>query len=132
MEHENKNTKKKIGKKKEGVKGNNEFSQSLNLDFKFKNYPEKVVFANENIGGKGELRSSLLKGKFSETIEVKNVNPLKFDGLFLEISKYENIHREKNPFEGPSPFDKFYKVRRTKIRKKIISLANEDNVDEKK
>ena len=26
----------------------------------------------------------------SEIIEVKNVNPLKFDGLFLEISEYNN------------------------------------------
>ena len=28
------------------------------------------------------------KGQSSEYIEVKDVNPLKFDGLFLEITKY--------------------------------------------
>lgn len=127
MELENKNNKKKGEKKIEGIKGYNEISQNLNIDFN----PEKVVFENENIRGKGELSSSLLKGKILETIEIKNVNPLKFDGLFLEISKYESVHREKNPFEGPSPFDKFYKIRKSKIKKKIISMANEEINDEK-
>ena len=125
MDIENKNIKKKIGKKLEGIKGYNDFSQNLHLDFKFRDYPEKVSFVH------GELSSPLLKGNFSETIEIKSVNPLKFDGLFLEISKYESIHREKNPFEGPSPFNKFYKVRKSKIRKKINTMANEEINDEK-
>ena len=130
-ELENKNIKKKGGKKTEGIKGYKEISPSFNLDFKFRDYPEKVAFTRDSIREKGELSSSLIKGKLSETIEIKNINPLKFDGLFLEISKYENVHREKNPFEGPSPFDKFYKVRKTKIKKKIISMANEESNDEK-
>ena len=116
---------KKNIKKKGEIKGYNDFSQSLHLDFKFRDNPEKAVFSHENIN------PPLLKGDFSETIEIKNVNPLKFDGLFLEISKYESVQREKNPFEGPSPFDKFYKIRKTKIRKKIITMANEEINDEK-
>ena len=68
----------------------------------------------------------------SEYIEVKGVTPLKFEGLFLEISKYNNEHREKNPFEGPSPYTKFYKDRKIKIKQKIINMAsgeieNDDN-----
>ena len=60
----------------------------------------------------------------NENIEVKGVSQLKFDGLFLEISKYNNEHREKNPFEGPSPYCKFYKDRRIKIKNKIQNMAS--------
>ena len=67
----------------------------------------------------------------SEIVEVKNVNPLKFDGLFLEISQYNNERKEKNPFEGPSPYTKFYKERKVKIKKKIINMATgEDEKEE--
>ena len=60
----------------------------------------------------------------TEIVEVKDVNPLKFDGLFLEITKYNNEHREKNPFEGPSPYIKFYKERKIKIKNKITNMAS--------
>ena len=67
-----------------------------------------------------------------ENIYVKGVNPLNFEGLFLDISKYNNEHREKNPFEGPSPYCKFYKERKIKIKQKIHDMAsgeieNDDN-----
>ena len=68
----------------------------------------------------------------SEIVEVKDVNPLKFDGLFLDINKYNNEHREKNPFDGPSPYIKFYKVRKIKIKNKITNMASgEVNENEK-
>ena len=72
--------------------------------------------------------------KFSEGGEVKGVAQLKFEGLFLEISKYNNEHREKNPFEGPSPYCKFYKDRKIKIKQKIHDMASgeiENNDNEK-
>ena len=66
----------------------------------------------------------------SEIIEVKNVNPLKFDGLFLEISEYNNELKEKNPFEGPSPYTKFYKERKVKIKRKIINMGTGEDGNE--
>ena len=85
--------------------------------------------------GSKEGIGSGLKSKLSENIEVKEINQLKFDGLFLEISKYTNEHREKNPFEGPSPYSKFYKERRIKIQKKLHNMASgeiENEENEKK
>ena len=86
--------------------------------------------------GSKEGIDSGLKAKLSEAVEVKEINQLKFDGLFLEISKYTNEHREKNPFEGPSPYTKFYKERRIKIQKKLHNMAsgeieNEENEEKK-
>ena len=40
--------------------------------------------------------------------------------------------RDKNPFEGPSSFEKFYRVRKTEIKKKIISMTNEGKNEKKK
>ena len=80
-------------------------------------------FSKEGIG-------SGYKGHLSEYIEVKDVNPLKFDGLFLEITKYNNEKREKNPFEGPSPYCKFYQERRIKIKQKINNMASGEIFDD--
>ena len=66
-----------------------------------------------------------LRNYYSENIKVKEINPLKFDGLFLEITKYNNENREKNPFEGPSPYSKFYQERRLTIKRKIINMGAE-------
>ena len=62
-----------------------------------------------------------------EEVEIKKINPLKFDGLFLEISHYNNEKREKNPFDGPSPYDKFYKERSLKIKNKIINMNSKES-----
>ena len=51
---------------------------------------------------------------------LKGINQLDFDGLSFDLSKYSHGQREKNPFEGPSPYDKYYRERRIKIKKKII------------
>ena len=77
-----------------------------------------------------ERNISGFKLKSSGSIEVKEINPLKFDGLFLKITKYTNDHREKNPFEGPSPYTKFYKERKVKIKKKIHYMATEEMEDD--
>ena len=58
-----------------------------------------------------------------EGIEVKGISPLKYDGLFLEISKYKDVIKEKNPFDGPSPYNKFYKTRKNIIKRKINDMA---------
>ena len=68
-----------------------------------------------------------IKGFKEDTIEVKEISPLKFDGLFLEISKYGNGKREQNPFEGPSPYIEFYKERKIKIRNQINIMAPESD-----
>ena len=59
------------------------------------------------------------------SINTANIGDLKFDGLFLDISKYQNTAKDKNPFEGPSSFYKFYKVRQTQIKKKINDMTIE-------
>jgi hypothetical protein len=74
-------------------------------------------------GGKASLISN---SNFAvNSVNVANIGNLNFDGLFLDISKYQNKEREKNPFEGPSTFYKFYKLRQSKIKKKIIDMTNE-------
>ena len=116
----------KIGK--EG--GTNNFFKDNKLNF---GWGHSDTFGNFEIGSlshKGRL-SSRKKNRLSESVEVKDIAPLKFDGLFLDISKYVNSKREKNPFEGPSPFDRFYRIRKTKIRKKILYKANEDSKDKR-
>ena len=74
-------------------------------------------------GGKASLVSNSNFGVNS--VNVANIGNLNFDGLFLDISKYQNKERDKNPFEGPSTFYKFYKLRQSKIKKKIIDMTNE-------
>ena len=89
------------------------------------------LYDNEHYGykkeysGLKERMSYGLRNNYSENIEVKEINPLKFDGLFLEITKYNNENREKNPFEGPSPYSKFYQERRLTIKRKINNMGAE-------
>ena len=77
-----------------------------------------------SISDKYGINSSLNRvGGYS--INTANIGDLKFDGLFLDISKYQNTEKDKNPFEGPSSFYKFYKVRQTQIKKKINDMTIE-------
>ena len=64
-----------------------------------------------------------MKSLYSEITEVREINPLKFDGLFLEINENTQVKKEKNPFEGPSPYIDFYKERSIKIKEKINRLS---------
>ena len=64
-----------------------------------------------------------MKSLYSEITEVREINPLKFDGLFLEINENTQEKKEKNPFEGPSPYIDFYKERSIKIKEKINRLS---------
>ena len=86
---------------------------------------QKLAKDPKNVNLLKKLLNSIGKTIRQENIEVKEINPLKFDGLFLEISNYGNIQREKNPFEGPSPYIEFYKERKMKIKEKIINFAPE-------
>ena len=61
----------------------------------------------------------------THSVHTANIGNLNFDGLFLDISKYQSNVRYENPFRGPSSFYKFYKIRRTKIRKKLDEMTNE-------
>ena len=40
-------------------------------------------------------------------------------------TRIKNKERDKNPFEGPSSFYEFYKMRQSKIKKKIEDMAND-------
>ena len=64
-------------------------------------------------------------GVDSQSVNVANIGNLKFNGLFLDISKYQKNEGYDNPFVGSSLFYKFYKIRKNKIKKKIIDMANE-------
>ena len=44
----------------------------------------------------------------------------------MNISQYGYNIREKNPFEGPSPYNKFYKDRSMTIKKKIKNIDSND------
>ena len=115
--------------------------KNKNLLNKLKNLIEKQVekqdAKNNEYGYNEGLSSSKkfgsgMKSLDPENVEVKDISPLKFNGLFLEISKYGNEAREKNPFEGPSPYMKFYQERKDKIKKQINNLESDDaDVNEK-
>jgi hypothetical protein len=64
------------------------------------------------------------KGDLFDSINIRDINPFHFDGLHLDISKYRNDYWGKNPFKGPSPYLKFYKERKIKIKEKIINMAS--------
>ena len=93
-----------------------------------KNINKNRLLKSGKSGSKKGLTSpkkfgSAMKSQFSEYVEVKQINPLKFDGLFLEISEYNNGKREKNPFDGLSPYMKFYEERKSIIKKKIDNMT---------
>jgi len=84
---------------------------------------ENVVKNSLGFHAKSSNISSLNYGAYS--VNAGNIGNLEFDGLFMDISKYQNYEREKNPFEGPSSFYKFYKLRRSRIKKKINEMTIE-------
>ena len=110
--------------RKEFLKKLAEEGKDPNLIKKLEKLTEKNVNKNRLLksGGKSGSKKglsstkkygSILRSGFSEDVEVKQINPLKFDGLFLEISEYTNAKREKNPFDGLSPYMKFYEERKS-------------------
>ena len=122
--------------RKEFLKKLAEEGKDPNLIKKLEKLTEKNVNKNRLLksgksGSKKGLSStkkygSILRSGFSEDVEVKQINPLKFDGLFLEISEYTNAKREKNPFDGLSPYMKFYEERKSIIKKKIDNMTSGD------
>ena len=101
---------------------NDEFFDNIDItkNIKFGGTLEKKSFGSNQ---KRDNRFSLNHEAYS--VNVANIGDLKFDGLFLDISKYQNKERYHNPFEGPSSFYKFYKIRQSKIKKKIIDMTTE-------
>jgi len=89
----------------------------------------KVKFAGNRDGSRSSEKIGRISiknhGVDSLSVNVANIGDLKFDGLFLDISKYQKNEGYDNPFAGPSLFYKFYKIRKNKIKKKIIDMANE-------
>ena len=119
---------KKSRKKEEEIGAHNEFIKSLNFDWDNK----KISFKKEKKETRDDINLRPISMKLYEQVEVKDIAPLKFEGLFLEITNYDTGRREKNPFEGPSPFNQFYKERKKKIKKKIVVESKEDNVKQDK
>ena len=108
-------------------------NKNLNLLKKLETLVEKEISNNVKLvkkksGFKNVLSGrkkyiSPLKDQIIDEVKIKEINPLKFEGLFLEISQYNsNERKEKNPFDGPSPYDKFYKERSATIKKKINNM----------
>lgn len=105
-----------------------------NLLSKLGNQLEKISSKNEsNKNGKFESNKDFSNSKQFESgfkslnsEYVSEINPLKFEGLFLDMSKYSNDKREKNPFEGPSPYIELYKERRSQIKQKLELLSNSE------
>ena len=91
---------------------------------------EKIL--NEKFSGIKSGFNSGYKSDLSDFINIRNIHPFNFDGLFLDISKYRNDNWGKNPFIGPSPYLKFYEERKIKIKEKIINMASgeaDDNIE---
>jgi hypothetical protein len=118
---------KSYGKNKVSLKTgfNKRNSNNLGNSIVFGDINENVDFPHGKEIGKVRYSTSQLKNRLSESTVVKDIRQLKFDGLFLDISKYANSRRQKNPFDGPSAFTKFYKDRKAKIKKKIINMTEE-------
>ena len=92
----------------------------INQRIKFEKNEDKFASTSKKYG----INSTLNKvGGYSTN--TANIGDLKFDGLFLDISKYQNTAKDKNPFEGPSSFYKFYKMRQSQIKKKINDMTIE-------
>ena len=118
------------------------FLEKLGKETKNKNLIQKLKKSIENQVSKNSIKNqneeynnyakgissskkfdSGMKSLYSEVVDVKEINPLKFDGLFLEINENNNERKEQNPFEGPSPYIEFYKERSIKIKEKINRLS---------
>ena len=107
-------------------------NKNINLLKKLETLVEKKVSNNNLIKKKSgykkilsgrKKQSSTVKAQIIEEVKIKQINPLKFEGMFLEISQFNSYERkEKNPFDGPSPYDKFYKERSVKIKEKINNM----------
>ena len=117
-----KTNKNKYGFKRNRDKLSKSLKNSSNID---------QLRKSKGISRPKENNRSTMRLHDSQYVEVKDINPLKFDGLFLEITKYTNKNNEKNPFEGPSPYCKFYKDRKIKIKQKIIHMAEAEDEEEK-
>ena len=122
------------GKNKVSLKTgfNKRNSNNLGNSIVFGDASENFDFTHGKENGKVRYSTSQLKNRLSESTVVKDIRQLKFDGLFLDVSKYANSRRQKNPFDGPSAFTKFYKVRKAKIKKKIINMNEEIKNEEEK
>ena len=133
MIHKNNRNTKKSEEKRKSYKTkvslktdfNKRNSYHLGNNIIFGDISENYDFLHGKEIGKVRYSTSQLKNRLSESTVVKDIRRLKFDGLFLDISKYANNRRQKNPFDGPSTFTKFYKDRKAKIKKKIINMTEE-------
>ena len=74
----------------------------------------------------GDRLNNLYSANFAaNTVNNMNIADLNFDGLFMDISKYQKKEEYKNPFVGPSSFYRFYKIRQSKIKKKLNDMTAE-------
>jgi hypothetical protein len=122
----------KIKNRGEDLEAKNELSRSIKLEdmaskyrLSKRNSANKERLSKRHSAQKERL-SAHQKNKTIDIFNVRKINPIKFEELFLDITKYVRERKEKNPFEGPSPYHEFYKERRIKIKKKIIQMASGD------
>ena len=86
---------------------------------KLSNFVEKEI-VNKGLINSGTYGSGIQILK-SGNADIKDIEPLKYDGLFLDIDNYKKEKEEKNPFEGPSPYSDFYRERLSKIKLRMSS-----------
>ena len=90
---------------------------------------KKIKFgekAERNTLEHGDRLNNLYSANFAaNTVNNMNIADLNFDGLFMDISKYQKKEEYKNPFVGPSSFYRFYKIRQSKIKKKLNDMTAE-------
>jgi len=109
-----------------------EVKHELSRSIKIENMANKYRLSKRHSANKKRLSAHHYKNQTIGLFEVKNFHPIRFEDLFLDITKYAKERKKKNPFEGPSPYTEFYKERRIKIKKKIIQMASgdiDDNIE---
>lgn len=117
-----KDEQKKSGKQHNFEKDKNSLKENWGDEFK-----KKSIHKMKNEGNKLG-RSKIVEGN----TEIKNIGEIKFDGLFMDISKYEKSSRKENPFNGPSPFTKVYEERMIKIKEQICSYDEDKKGENQK
>ena len=135
----------KLSLEKETAKERRSKSQMKQVVKKNNLKAEEGAIKNEinkklKLGGENSIKSpsknaNISPLKFeSHSVITSNIGNLNFDGLFMDISKYQSNARYENPFRGPSSFYKFYKIRQTKIKKKLNEMTSEakNNSEDKK
>ena len=113
-----------VKKNNQKIKGklNDKKNIELSKNSNFIRSNDNIRIGKEQLKARGEYSSSDTHKKNNKNVEIIDKNKLKFDRSVVDISNYI---KDKNPFQGISQYNKFYKNRKTQIKKSINIIGNE-------